>query len=232
MRFSSPLVQGTLIKRYKRFLADVTLDDGSVITAHCANTGSMKTCGDPGDRIALRYDPNPKRKLAYSWELTHTKGGFIGINTMNPNRIVEEALVEGRIAEFGDYTSIRREVKYGEKSRIDFLLEDDSHPDCYIEVKNVTLKVGQHLAFPDAVTSRGLKHLQELTRMVEQGHRAALLFVANRPEGNHVAIANDIDPAYGDGILKARDAGVEILAYRVKSDLNGMRIQGKIPVHF
>ena len=234
MKFSAPLVKGKLIKRYKRFLADVELETGDVVTAHCPNTGSMKTCGAPGDTVVLTHNPSPKRKLAYSWEYTKTSGGYIGVNTMHPNKIAEEAIRDGLIPELSGYDLIKREVKYGnENSRIDILLEDStgSLPKCYVEVKNVTLKHDDHLRFPDAVTARGLKHLRELSSVIDEGHRACLLFVANRPDGKYVSIANDIDPKYGEGILDALNAGVEIFAYQVKSNLNEMVIKGRIPFH-
>lgn len=234
MKFSSPLVKGTLIRRYKRFLADVTLDNGDVITAHCPNTGSMKTCGNPGDTVVLSYNPSPKRKLSYSWELTQIPEGYIGINTMRPNAIVEEAIQQGNIQELQGYDSIRREVKYGQGSKIDILLADSSHtkPDCYVEIKNVTLKTDHFVAFPDAVTLRGLKHTEELIGIVKQGMRAVLLFFVNRPDGTHVEIAKDIDPNYYAGIGRAIAAGVEIICVQGKADLKELKVSGTLPFHF
>ena len=233
MKFSSPLVRGKLLKRYKRFLADIELSDGELITAHCANTGSMKSCGSPGDVIHLSHNPSPKRKLAYSWEYTEVGSGFIGINTMRPNRIVEEAIADKKIPELSSYDTIRREVKYGEASKIDLLLEseDAELPKCYVEIKNVTLKDGDHVSFPDAVTKRGLKHLHELSLMVNEGHRAVLLFFVNRPDTEFMTIAKEVDPAYSKGIDEALASGVEILAYQADSTLQGVGIKGKIPFH-
>ena len=233
MKFSTPLVKGKLLKRYKRFLADVELENGDIITAHCANTGSMKTCGSPGDIVHLSYNPSPKRKLAYSWEYTETKNGYIGINTMRPNRIVEGAITEKVIPELSCYDSIRREVKYGESSRIDLLLEsaDKLLPPCYVEIKNVTLKEEQHVAFPDAVTKRGLKHLQELSAVAKNGERAVLFFLVNRPDADSMCIASQIDPDYAQGLTDAMASGVEVFAYQVAASLEGMSISRKLPFH-
>lgn len=231
MKFTVPLVEGTLIKRYKRFLADITLENGKTITAHCPNTGSMKTCGDPGDKVILSYNPSPKRKLDYSWEFTKTKKGFIGINTMRPNQVIEDAIKSHKIKEFAEYDTVKREVKYGEGSRIDLLLSDSTNklPNCYIEIKNATLKNKDHIAFPDAITKRGLKHLLELEKMVEKGNRAVLLFFVNRPDGDYVSTAKEIDPEYADQIEKSQEAGVEILAYRANSSLKEIKVGKKVP---
>ncbi len=234
MNFSEPLVAGTLIKRYKRFLADVSLPDGSVVTAHCANTGSMKTCGAPGDTVWLLHAPAPGKKLAWAWELTSCPtGGFIGINTSRPNRVVEEAVRAGAIPELTGYDTVRREVAYGNKSKIDLLLQtsDHSRPDCYVEIKNVTLRHGDAVQFPDAVTERGLKHLQELTAMVRAGHRAVLFFFVNRPDGDYVTAAAHIDHAYASGLEEAIAAGVEVLAYRSHTSATGISLGSPIPFH-
>lgn len=227
MQFSTPLTPGRLVKRYKRFLADVMLADGSTVTAHCANTGSMKTCGDPGDQIYLLHTPDPKKKLAWSWEFTEgPEGGLIGINTSRPNRVVEEAIKAQKIPELVGYDTVRREVAYGNNSKIDLLLQSSqgSHPDCYVEIKNVTLRHGSTVQFPDAVTARGLKHLEELTSIIAKGHRGVLFFFVNRPDGDVVSVARHIDPTYANGLEKAIAAGVEVLAYRSASSLTGLTL--------
>ncbi|WP_319513406.1 DNA/RNA nuclease SfsA [uncultured Cohaesibacter sp.] len=214
MKFEKPLIPGRLIQRYKRFLADIELDDGTVITAHCANPGSMLGLKDPGTRVWLSKSDNPKRKLAYSWELSELDDAMIGINTSHPNRIVEEAIRAGHVAELTGYETLRREVKYGKNSRIDILLQDEGKPDCYVEVKNVHLLREQGLAeFPDSVTKRGAKHLGELADMVEQGHRAVMLYLVQRTDANRFALASDIDPAYAEAFQEATDAGVEAIVY-------------------
>lgn len=224
VKFSKKLQKGTLVKRYKRFLADVTLADGETVTAHCPNTGSMKTCGDCGDTVYLAHHDDPKRKLKYTWELTRTKGGYIGVNTSRPNQVVEAAVRSQAIPELSGYETLRREVKYGTSSRIDLLLEDEGHPTCYVEIKNTTLLAGDRVVFPDAVTTRGLKHLKELTKLVKTGHRAVMFYFVNRPEGGAFGPAADIDPNYAKALEEAMEAGVEVLAYRSRPTLTGMGI--------
>ena len=184
MRFSAPLVSGRLVRRYKRFLADVVLDDtGEEITAHCANPGSMLGLTKPGSRVYLSKSDNPKRKLAYSWELIEADGALVGINTAHPNRLVEEALMDGRIDPLTGFATLRREVKYGKNSRIDILLDQDGDRPVYVEVKNVHLMRKAGLAeFPDSVTARGAKHLAEMADMVAQGARAAMVYLVQRPD--------------------------------------------------
>jgi sugar fermentation stimulation protein A len=208
------LVSGRLIKRYKRFLADVTLDTGEVVTAHCANSGSMMGLKNEGARVWLSVSDNPKRKLKYSWELVEANGVLVGINTSYPNALVEEAILGGTITELAGYETLRREVKYGKNSRIDILLEDDNRPKAYIEVKNVTLVREPGLAeFPDAVTARGAKHLSELADMVDEGHRAVMVYLVQYPGCERFKLARDIDPAYGEAFDEARKRGVEAVAY-------------------
>jgi len=212
-----PLHKATLIKRYKRFLADVKLNDGQIITAHCPNTGSMESCWKEGATVWLSPAENPARKLQWTWEFTETKGGLIGVNTARPNYIVAEAIKQGKIPSLSGYDSIRQEVKYGKNSRIDILLEDKDKPQCYVEVKNTTLLRGDDVLFPDAVTERGLKHLEELTEIVQAGKRAVMLFFVNRPDGQSFRPADEVDQAYGNGLRKAARAGVEVLAIRAIS---------------
>lgn len=214
MQLPGPLIRGRLIKRYKRFLADVELDDGEVVTVHCANPGSMTGLQDPGIDVWLSYHDKANRKLPYSWELARVDGVFVGINTANPNRIVEEAITTGRIPELGGYDKVYREVRYGQNSRIDFLLEDEAKGDCYVEVKNVHLKRRESLAeFPDAITKRGLKHLHELIQIVQNGKRAVMLYLVQRQDCEIFSIAKDIDPDYKNGLDEALAAGVEALCY-------------------
>lgn len=210
-----PLITGTLIKRYKRFLADVELDSGEVLTAHVANPGSMMGLDKPGSKVWLSKSDNPKRKLAYSWELLEVDGALVGINTMHPNKITTEGIETGSIKELAGYGSLRREVKYGKSSRIDILLEDgpDGRP-AYVEVKNAHLSRRPPLAeFPDSVTARGAKHLVELGDMVETGHRAVMLYLVQRTDCDRFALARDLDPKYAESLDLARKRGVEVLAY-------------------
>lgn len=225
------LVEGTLVQRYKRFFADVRLADGTTVTAHCPNTGTMKTCGSPGDTVYLTHDPNPKRKLAYTWELTRRGAALVGVNTMRPNALVAEAVRAKAIAELAACRLVRTEAKYGVNSRIDLLLEEETGGrQVYVEVKNATMLEGDRVVFPDAVTSRGLKHLDELTAMVRAGHRAVMLFLVNRTDGRAFAPAAAIDPAYAAGLRSARRNGVEVLAYRAAITLLGTQVAESVPI--
>jgi sugar fermentation stimulation protein A len=230
IEFSRPLIEGRLIQRMKRFLADVELHSGQVIRAHCPNTGSMKTCGSPGDTVLLSHDPNPNRKLEYTWELTQTKDGYVGVNTARPNQVTAKAVERGLIPELAGYDNLRKEVAYGTGSRIDLLLSGPGERLCYVEIKNTTLLVGDEVRFPDAVTSRGLKHLHELAMMVKAGHRAVMLFFVNRPEGKFFAPASDIDPQYGEALRSVAAAGVEILAYRAVHSPLGISLGSRVDV--
>ncbi len=219
MRFSSPLKRGRLLQRYKRFLADVTLDTGETITASCPNTGSMLGLTASGSAVWLSESDSPTRKYRHTWEMIETDLGkgasLVGINTGHPNRLVTEAIEGRRIRKLSGYQSLRREVKYGAASRIDILLEDTRKGRCYVEIKNVQLMRKVGLAeFPDCVTERGVKHLRELTEMVAQGHRAVMLFLIQRSDANRFKIASDLDPAYADAFRQAASAGVEAMAYR------------------
>jgi sugar fermentation stimulation protein A len=229
MEFGRQIISGKLVKRYKRFFADVILDNNEIVTAHCPNTGSMKTCGDTGDRVILTKNDDPKRKLKYTWEMTQLGETFVGVNTAMPNHIVKEALESQLIIELAQYRTIRPEVKYGKNSRIYFLLQEPGLPDCYVEVKNVTLAVGTQALFPDAVTSRGLKHLEELKQVFTEGHRAVMLFLVNRTDAEAFAPAWDIDPSYCTTLQKAIATGVEILVYRTRADLSGIWLDTPLP---
>jgi sugar fermentation stimulation protein A len=229
MTFDPPLIPATMIKRYKRFLADVELADGTVVTAHCANSGSMKACWAPGWEVRLSPAANPKRKLKYTLEMLHNGRCWIGVNTMNPNRVVLAAAAAGEIPEIAGYDDYRGEVRYGKNSRIDLLCTRGEER-CYVEVKNTTLvaEAGAPYEFPDAVTARGLKHLQELGDMVEAGHRAVMLFFIQRADGSHFRPARAIDPDYADGLAAAQRRGVEILAYRAEVTPAHIRIAERV----
>lgn len=238
MHLEKPLQSGTLLKRYKRFLADIITEQGESITIHCPNTGSMKNCQEPGSRVWYSDSENPKRKYACTWELVEVDDEHIvGINTGRANKLVHEAINTGVIETLSGYQSLRTEVAYGEqKSRIDLLLEgldDRADARCYVEVKNVSLGVGGGLArFPDAVTTRGQKHLQELLHMQQQGHRAVLLFCVQHSGIQRIEPADDIDPEYGRLLREVASKGVEVLAYRADFDLNGSSIalREQVPV--
>jgi sugar fermentation stimulation protein A len=223
MLFPKPLVRGELLRRYKRFFADVRLASGEVVTAHCPNSGSMKTCADVGTEVALLHHDDPARKLAYTWELAQIGKGWVCVNTMRPNVVASEAVETGAISELSGYETLRREVKYGTNSRIDFLLEGPRGR-AWVEVKNVSMKdPDAPLArFPDAVTERGLKHLHELAKMRRKGDRAVMLFFTSRPDVEAVSLAPEIDPDYCAGFKKATKAGVETLVLYAKADLEGV----------
>lgn len=235
MKLPLDLVPAILIRRYKRFLADVELADGSIITAHVANPGAMIGLQAPGARVWLSLSTSKTRKLPHSWELVEADFGngpeLVGVNTIHPNAIVAEALTNGAIPELAGYASIRREVKYGAASRVDFLLEQPDRAPCYVEVKNVHMMRQKGLAeFPDSVTARGARHLEELAAMVALGARAVLLFVVQIGSSQRVSVARDIDPAYGRAFDKARETGVEILAYTCAIDHGGIVLAGKVPI--
>ena len=217
MKFAKPLKRVQLLKRYKRFLADVHCKDmGLTFTAHCANSGSMKGIFDEEPTPYAWVSPaeNAARKLPYTLEIIETQYGMVGVNTHLTNKIALESIQDGRIESLLFYDTIKREVKYGENSRIDLLLEGPNKPLTYVEVKNVSMRQGEKASFPDAVTARGTKHLLELMHMVNLGHRAVMLYVAQRSDCDTFSVADDIDPLYAETLKKAIDHGVEVLAYR------------------
>ena len=251
MRWSSPLQSATLIKRYKRFMADVVPDvateqlseavsesapESGQITLHCPNTGSMKNCMGEGWRVWYSDSGNPKRKYPCTWELSETpEGDLICVNTAQANRIVKEALEQKVVTELAAYDSVKAEVKYGaENSRIDFLLTQDGLSDCYVEVKSATLQDGSFGEgrgfFPDAVTARGQKHLRELQQMVAEGHRAVLLFCVNHTGIEQVSVADHIDAAYGEVLREAIASGVDVLAYKADIDAEAITLRQPVPV--
>lgn len=214
MRFPDPLIPGTLINRYKRFMVDVELETGEVITAHCANSGAMTGIKEPGLKVWLSPAHNPNRKLKYTLEIVEADGTAVGANTHLPNTLVEEAIQNGTITELQGYPELRREVKYGGNSRIDILLGGGDTVPCYVEVKNVHMRVGDQAQFPDSVTERGTKHMRELKKMAQTGHRAVVVYVIQRDDCKAFDWARDIDPVYADASLDAMQSGVEFLAYR------------------
>ncbi|MEQ8825972.1 MAG: DNA/RNA nuclease SfsA [Filomicrobium sp.] len=235
MQFSSPLKRGRLIKRYKRFLADIELEGGETITASCPNTGSMMGLCNPGSMVWVSESDSQTRKYRHTWELVEDDAGkgvaLVGINTGHPNKIVTEAIEENRIGKLKGYASLKREQKYGKASRIDILLEDDKKGRAYVEIKNVHLMRKVGLAeFPDSVTARGVKHLNELGDMVEEGHRGVMLFLIQRPDATRMAPAGDIDPAYSEALVRAVERGVEVMAYRCDITPERIALAKSVPV--
>ena len=228
MIFPSRLIRGILIRRYKRFLADVRLADGEVVTVHCTNTGSMLGCMRPGSAVLISRSANLNRKLAYTWEMIRIKRAWVGINTMHPNRLVAEAVAAGMIPELCGYETIRREVKVSAHSRLDLCLEGNGGR-CYVEVKNVTVSFDGAAAFPDAVSERATKHLQELIRLKRRGHRAVAVFVIQRGDCSYFRPADEIDPEYGRWLRRAVNAGVEVLPYVAKVNPLRILLTSKIP---
>ncbi len=232
MRFQTELIPARLTRRYKRFLADCTLEDGREVTAHCANPGSMKGLAAPGTKIWLEPNDDPKKKLKFAWRLVeHESGHFTGVDTGAANKVVKEALSAGKIPELAQYETIRAEVKYGTGSRVDFLLSQEGAPDLYLEVKSVTLSRTPGLAeFPDSVTARGTKHLQELAKMVDAGHRAMMLYLVQRTDCTRMRLAADIDPTYSAAFETAQSAGVDVLALR--ADISASEITAAQKIEF
>jgi sugar fermentation stimulation protein A len=228
MQFSKPLVHGKLIKRYKRFLADVELDSGEIVVAHCTNSGSMKTCIEEGAEVYLTYVDDPKRKTKYTWEMIYINGDWIGINTGIPNILAYEAVRDGKIEGFESYTEVRREVKF-EDSRFDVFAKNEQEV-CFIEVKNVSMKVGEYARFPDAVTTRGKKHLETLMRVKAEGMRAVMFYVIQRSDVSVFGPAWDIDPSYAETLRKAVDNGVEVFAFQAKVNPEGIDLLKQLPI--
>ncbi|MCV6594850.1 MAG: DNA/RNA nuclease SfsA [Silicimonas sp.] len=232
MRFQTPLVPARLIRRYKRFLADAVLEaDGREITAHCPNPGAMLGLADPDMRIWLEPNDDPKKKLKFGWRLVELPGGhWAGIDTAVPNRVVGEALRAAAVPGLEAYGGVRAEVKYGQNSRIDFLLTETGLSDAYVEVKNVHLRRAGDLAeFPDCVTARGAKHLGELAAMVAEGHRAVMLYLVQRDDCARFDLARDLDPAYGGAFDRARAAGVEVIVMGTEISRDGVTIGSQFP---
>ena len=232
MRFPEPLTAATLLRRYKRFLADVSLANGELVTVHTANTGSMLGCSEPGSRIWLSRSAVITRKYPYSWEITETaERVLVGVNTALPNGLVKEAVEGGVISELQGYDALRGEVLFGkEGSRVDLFLEGKGRPACYVEVKNVTAAVEGVAIFPDAVTVRGSKHLRELMEMAAQGYRAVLCFCVQRGDVTVVRPADEIDPVYGETLRSAVRGGVEVIAYQAEVTPSAIDLRNALPV--
>ena len=236
MKFSHPLVPGILVQRYKRFLADVTLADGSSITASCPNTGSMLGLTAPGSRVWLSESDSPARKYRHTWEMIEADLGqgphLVGINSGRPNALVTEAILDGRIPELAGYVNLKREVKYGINSRIDVLLSGGREDrNCYVEVKNVHLmRSAGEAEFPDSETERGAKHLRELSSMVDEGHRAVMVFLVQRSDAEKFSLAADIDPAYAAAFQTAAASGVEMLCYRCHLSPTEIRVDKRLEI--
>lgn len=214
MKFKTPLIQGKLIRRYKRFLADIELESGEIVIAHCTNSGSMKTCIQEGAPVYLTPVNDPKRKTKLTWEMIFINGNWVGINTSVPNVLAFESIRDGKIKKLKGYSSVRREVVFGD-SRFDIFAEN-GHEKCFVEVKNVTMKEGEFALFPDAVTIRGKKHLETLIQVKKQGIRAAMLYVIQRMDVEKFGLAKEIDPDYAATLKKAYKAGVEIIPVQAK----------------
>ncbi len=231
MRFAAPLVPGTLIRRYKRFLADVRLDDGREVTVHCPNPGAMLGLAEPGMRVWLEPASGKGRALPFGWRLVELgQGHLAGIDTAVPNRIVAEALAAGAIPALAGYGEVRPEQRYGERSRVDFLLRDPGLPNLYLEVKNVHLRrSGDWAEFPDCVTARGARHLADLAAMVAAGHRAVLLYVVQRSDCGRMRLAADLDPSYAAAAQSALAAGVEMLCYGCRIAHDCVELSAPLP---
>ncbi|SHE44924.1 sugar fermentation stimulation protein A [Mariniphaga anaerophila] len=228
MKFQEELVHGTLVKRYKRFLADVELDNGETVTAHCTNSGTMKSCLENGAEVFLSPATDPKRKTRFTWEMIKINGDWVGINTGNPNKLAFEAISEQTIPGLDNYSTVRREVKF-EDSRFDVFAENDEEK-CFVEVKNVTLKEGKYALFPDAVTTRGQKHLKTLMDVKKQGMRAAMLYIVQRTDVEIFAPAKEIDPNYAAALKEAVANGVEVFVMQAKVTPQNIELIKRLPV--
>ncbi len=227
--FQEPRLFATFLGRRQRFLADMELPDGTRVVAHCPNTGSMRGCLFPGHRAVLWDSRNPRRKLLYTWKAIEADGVWVGVDTGVPNRLVETAVEAGAIPALAGFPRVRRERRMGARSRVDLLLEGP-RGSCFVEVKNVTLVEAGAARFPDAVTARGLRHLEELAARVAEGHRAAMVYVVQRADGRWFEPADDIDPAYGQGLRRAMERGVEVYALGTRVTPEGVGVTGLLPV--
>lgn len=230
MDFPQPLIRAQLVSRYKRFFADVVLEDGTELTTHCPNPGAMLGLNMPGQPCWISTSDNPKRKLAHTLELVEVDGGLVGINTLAPNRLVAEALAADAIPELAGYAIHRREVKYGEASRVDFLLQGSDRPDCWLEIKNCHLRrTGTLAEFPDCVAARSAKHLRELEAMVAQGDRAVVFFVIQRTDCDAFSACRELDPVFASALDQAAANGVEVLVYACDISPDAVTIAHRIP---
>jgi sugar fermentation stimulation protein A len=223
------LIRGTLVKRYKRFLAEIKLENGDTITAHCPNSGRMTSCSEPGRPVYVSANDSPRRKLKYTWEIIDMPDSLVGVNTQIPNRLVYSTLKAGVIKGFDGYCTIRQEVRAGLHTRFDLMLSDASGKNCYVEIKNSTLVENSIALFPDAVTSRGKNHLVELQKLVKAGHRCIMFFLVQRMDAKHFRPADHVDPAYGRELRSAVKNGVEMVAYDVHIDLETISLRNMLP---
>ncbi len=230
MIFPTKLVKGKLIRRYKRFLADVELEDGSIVIAHCTNSGSMKSCIEEGAPVYLSTASDPNRKTKFSWEMIFINNSWVGVNTIMPNKLAYDAIVENKIDKLVGYTTVQREIKF-EDSRFDIYCENDNEK-CFVEVKNVTMKVGNAALFPDAVTIRGRKHLETLINVKKQGIRAVMLYIIQRTDVDGFGPAKDIDPEYANSLQKAMDNGVEVIAIQAIVSPDKIELGEELPIKF
>ena len=226
------LIAGTLIRRYKRFIADIRLATGETVTAHCPNSGSMAGCSQPGRPVYISVSDNPRRKLKYTWELIEMPGSLVGTNTLVPNRLVRRCTESGVIPELSGYDSVRAEVRAGDHTRFDLMLESRKAGKCWVEIKNCTLVDNQTGYFPDAQTQRGRNHLKELQRQAAKGHRCVMFFLVQRMDAVQFMPADQIDPAYGEELRRAVKNGVEILVYDVYMDMAGIGLRNCLPYSF
>jgi sugar fermentation stimulation protein A len=224
------LVQGKLVKRYKRFLADVELENGEIVIVHCANSGSMKGCAQPGAPVWISRSDNPKRKLKFTWELIQTRDSMIGVNTQVPNKLVKSSIENGLVTELKAYTRVKAEVKTSDHTRLDLLLENEKGNTCYVEIKNCTMVEDGVAMFPDAVTIRGQKHLDELVRLKKEGHRAVIFYLIQRMDAKLFTPASMIDKVYAQKLTNAVENGVEIITRDVYIDTNVIRLNAPVPV--
>ncbi|MBT8358915.1 MAG: DNA/RNA nuclease SfsA [Deltaproteobacteria bacterium] len=223
------LTPGILVKRYNRFLADVKLNSGELVTAHCANSGTMKECSEPGRPVYLSFHDNPKRKLKYTWEMIEMPTSLVGVNTLVPNKLVKKSIENGLVKQLKGYDDVKAEVKVSDSSRLDLMLTKQDGKNCFVEIKNCTLVKEEIAYFPDAVTTRGQKHLVELQRLVKEGNRSIIFFLVQRMDAKSFSPADDIDPEYGKKLRKAKTNGVEVIIYDVIIDLNQIVLGKKIP---
>ncbi len=229
MQFEQALKQGTLLRRYKRFLADIRLEDGAELTIHCPNSGSMRSCSEPGSPVCYSKSDNPKRKYPHTLEMVHNGRTWIGVNTSRTNTIVAEAIEQQKITELGPFDAIRKEIKTSDSSRLDLMLEDRGQR-TYIEIKNCSLAENGRAMFPDAVTSRGTRHLQELARLVSAGHRGVIFFLVQRLDCHSFAPAAAIDPVYASTLAQVHRSGVDILAYQAQVTPESIEVVKSLPV--
>ncbi|MBT3173748.1 MAG: DNA/RNA nuclease SfsA [Lentimicrobiaceae bacterium] len=229
MIFNTNLVHGKLIKRYNRFLADVSLDNGDIITAHCTNSGSMKSCIEVGASVYLTPNDDPSRRTKFTWEMIYINGGWVGVNTLMPNKLAFESISKNKITKLAGYNFVKREVKFLD-SRFDIYAENGVEK-CFIEVKNVTMKSDNYALFPDSVTSRGLKHLETLVKVKKSGIRAVMLYIIQRTDVDTFGIAKEIDPKYNSGIIRAMAEGVEVIAMQAKVSPQEITLQKELPIH-